>query len=419
MVQTKNTAETSQNSLAKNSLIVFAGSMGTNIISYVYHLLMGRMLGPSGYGELSSLFSILYIFTVPLVVGQTILVKFISQIKATGTINQTKSLFIKVSKLCALSCLVFLPVIVFVSPMITHFLHLSSPVLFVLVYVLFVVTLLSIVTASVLQGYQQFAWFSALSLAMLVIKLSLSIPFVVWGVMGVLLAAIIASVSVYGVYFIPMKKILKSEAKPAGIPKSDAIKFGVPTLLALLGVTSLYSTDIILVRHYFSPAQAGTYAAIAILGKIIFYASSAVSQVMFPVISEKTAQGAATKKIILTSLAGVTAISIVLSGVYFLIPDIIVRMLFGNAYVDASALLGYFGVFIAMFSIGNIMSLACLALGHTGVWVIPIIASILQILAITTMHTSILSVIVINIIVSALLAIGTIGYYMVQSHEKI
>lgn len=405
--------------LAKNSAIVFAGSMGANIISYVYHLLLGRMLGPSGYGELSSLFSILYIFTVPLLVGQTVLVKFISNIKATGTLSQAKSLFIGVTKMCLLGCVAMIPIVILFSGTITQFLHLSSPILFILVYLLFVVTLLSTITASVLQGYQQFMWFSVLTLVVLIIKVILSVSFVPWGVTGVLIAAIIASVSVYGVYYFPLKDMLNTTSTTPGIEKKDALRFGIPTLLSLLGITSLYTTDIILVRHYFSSAEAGMYAAIAILGKIIYYASSAVSQVMFPVLSEKVAKKQTTNTLIMTSLLSVTAISAVLSGLYFLFPEFIVKMLFGNAYAGAAGVLGQFGMFIALFSIGNIITMANLAIGRTGVWFVPIICAILQIISIMYHHTTILSVIAVNIGVSTLLVIGTIGYYMIHSYEKI
>ena len=407
------------NTLAKNSAIVFAGSMGANIISYVYHLLLGRMLGPSGYGEISSLFSILYIFTVPLLVGQTVLVKFISNIKATGTLSQSKSLFIAVTKMCSIGSIVLLPVIIVFSGPITHFLHLSSPLLFILVYVLFVVTLLSTVTASMLQGYQQFAWFSLLTLVVLIIKVLLSISFVPWGVTGMLIAAIIATVCVYGVYFIPLKDMLQTSAVSAGIQKKEAVLYTIPTLLSLLGITSIYTTDIILVRHYFSSAEAGMYAAIAILGKIIYYASSAVSQVMFPVLSEKAAKKQSTNQLVITSLIAVSVMSFVLSGVYFLFPTVIVKMLFGNAYTGAAGVLGQFGIFIALFSVGNIVTMANLAIGKTGVWFIPLICAILQIVAILNIHSTIQSVIMVNIVVCALLVVGTIGYYMIHSYEKI
>ena len=404
--------------LARDSAIVFAGSMGANVGSYIYHLLMGRLLGPSGYGELSSLLSILYVFTVPLLVGQTVLVKFVSGFKAHGEVGQAKSLFINVTKLFAVICLIGLPVVLIIAPTITAFLHLSTPSLFILVYIFFVFSLLSVATSGVLQGYQQFIWISIFGAGTVLLKVIISIPFIQWGVFGVLSAAGIASIATYLLYFFPLRFVLKAKSRPTELTRREAFGFAIPTLFTLLGITSIFSTDIILVRHFFSADDAGLYAALAILGKIIFFASSAIALVLFPVLSEKTAKGDSSKKLIYSALTAVTFISFGLASVYFLFPDIIVGLLFGNAYSGAGALLGMFGIFLALFSIGNIVATICLAVGKTGVWFIPVGCAILQIIAIAIFHTSIRTVIMLDIAIGLLLVVGTLGYYLVKTYEK-
>lgn len=405
----------SSNALARNSAIVFVGSMVANVGSYVYHLLMGRLLGPAGYGELSSLLSILYIFTVPLLVGQTVLVKFVSQFKAHGEVGQTKSLFLSITKKALLISLIGIPIAWVSAPSITSFLHLPSVTLFMIVYVLFIVSLLSIVTTSMLQGYQKFLWLSILTAGSIIIKVIISVPFVRFGMIGVLAAAVVAAIIIYCLYFIPMKFVLRVKALPSKLTWQEAVGFTIPTLLCLLGITSIYSTDIILVRHFFSPKEAGLYAALAILGKIIFYASSSVAMVLFPVLSERSAKGSETKKLVSTAIIGVAAISAVLVMGYFLFPNFIVRMLFGNSYAGAGALLGEFGIFIAFFSVAYIVINACLGIGKTGIWIVPTICSIFQIVAIFFVHNAVNTVILIDIITSALLVGGSLGYYFAKT----
>ena len=202
-----------------------------------------------------------------------------------------------------------------------------------------------------IQGYQKFLWYSIFTAGAILIKVVLSIPFVRWGVLGVLAAATIASIIVYLLYFFPLRFILTAKSKPINLTKREAFVFAVPTLLTLLGLTSIYSTDIILVRHFFPASQAGLYAALAILGKIIFYASSAVSLVLFPVVSERVAKGIASKKLIGSAITAVAIASFALAVLYFIFPDFIIGMLFGNAYKGASTLLGMFGTFIAYFQL--------------------------------------------------------------------
>jgi O-antigen/teichoic acid export membrane protein len=409
----------SSHSLARNSAIVFAGSMASNVLAYVYHLFMGRLLGPAGYGELASLLSLLYVFTVPILVAQTVLIKFVSGLKAHGEVGQAKSLFLQSTKLFAIISVVLFPVVLLTAPVVVAFLHLSNTTLFILLYFFLVISLLTIATGSMLMGYQKFVWVSAMAALAILIKLLISIPFVRWGVSGVMLAAVLASILAYGLYFIPLRFLLTARAKPSELKRRDMLGFAVPTLLTQLGITSLYSTDIILVRHFFSARDAGIYAALAILGKIIFYASSAVPTVLFPIASERSAAGTKTKKLVLSAVGIVAAISAGITGVYFLFPNIIVSLLFGNAYATAGSMLGLFGIFLSLFSIASIITTACLAVGFTRVWFFAAGAAILQIVGISMFHSSISGVIFINTAVCLMYNMAAGAYYLLGSHEKI
>jgi O-antigen/teichoic acid export membrane protein len=63
----------------KSSIIVFVGSMIVNVLNYVFHLILGRNLGPSGYGIAVSLISLLAIFSIPLGSVNTLVVNFTSE----------------------------------------------------------------------------------------------------------------------------------------------------------------------------------------------------------------------------------------------------------------------------------------------------------------------------------------------------
>lgn len=403
-------------SLARSSAIVFAGTMGANVLAYLYHLVMGRLLGPGGYGELSSLLSLLYIFTVPLLVAQMVIVKFVSGFKAHGEVGQSKSLFIKSTKLFVFSGIIGLPVAFIAAPWVTSFLHLSNPLLVILLYLLLLFSLLTMGATGILTGYQKFVWVSIMGIAAILVKLVLSIPFVAWGVLGVVIASVLSAILLYGLYFIPLRFLFSVRRKPTTLTWRAALGFTGPTLLTQLGITSLYSFDIILVRHFFDAKAAGLYAALAILGKIIFYASSAVPTVLFPLASERTAKGVRTGKLVLTAAAIVALISGVITAAYFLAPRFIIGLLFGNAYTGGEELLGRFAVFLTLFSVGNLVALASLAVGKTKIWVIPVLAAVIQIIGISAFHATIAQVIQIDIGVTAFFALGSLAFYL---YEKI
>ena len=57
------------------------GSMLSNVVNYLYHLAMGRILGPVDYGILASLFSIFYIIGIVPLSSSVSIVKFVSTAK--------------------------------------------------------------------------------------------------------------------------------------------------------------------------------------------------------------------------------------------------------------------------------------------------------------------------------------------------
>ena len=406
-------------SIAKDSVIVMAGSMGANVGSYLYHLVMGRLLGPTGYGELSSLLSIFYIFTVPLNVGAIVLVKFISSMKAKNQLGQVQTLFMKVTKACLIGCIAVFPIIILTSPFISTFLHIQSTILFILVYVIFVFSLLTVIAGSALQGYQKFLWVSILGAGSILVKLVLSIPAVTWGVYGVLLATVGSTMVMYFLYFPPLQFIFQVKASPLTLTVKDAMRYAVPTLLIVLGMTSLYSTDMILVRHFLPAYQAGLYASLTVLGKIIFYASSAVSIVIFPVLSERTAKGEKGTKLICIALVTVTAVSAGITALYFIFPELIIRTFFGASYIQGASLLGLFGVFLVLYSIGNMFTTICMALSKLTIWFVPVVCAVIQIIGITLYHDSVISVIWVNIASCLLLVVSLLGYYRKHIYEKV
>mgnify|MGYP001171355039 CR=1 FL=1 len=409
----------SSHSLAKNSAIVMVGSMGANVGSYLYHLVMGRLLGPIAYGELSSLLSIFYIFSVPLNVGAIVLVKFISSMKARDDLGQVRTLFLKVTKASVIGSIIGLPLMYVLAPFISGFLRIQSNFLFLLVYITFAFSLLTVIASSALQGYQKFLWVSIFGAGTILFKLAISIPAVQWGVYGVLLAIVITGVVMYALYLIPLRFMFLVKAKKLTLTTREAFTYAIPSLCIILGMTSLYSTDMILVRHFFTAHEAGLYASLAVLGKVIFYASSAISIVIFPVLSERTAKGEKGTKLIFIGLGTVAAVSAGITFFYFAFPEFIIKIFFGSSYIQGAPLLGLFGIFLVLYSIGNMFATIFMALGKLTIWYVPILCAAIQIVGINLYHDSVMSVIWVNIITSLVLVLSLLGYYMKRIYEKV
>ncbi|MBP7119528.1 oligosaccharide flippase family protein, partial [Candidatus Woesebacteria bacterium] len=142
-----------KNPLLTGSFLMIVGSMGINVVNYVYHLLMGRILGPVDYGVLASIFSLLYIISIVPQSASVTIVKFISSAKSDAERNHVSYEVIRFVKKIAFWGSV---IIVVASPLVSNFLNLPSVVPVILVAPVFYYSIITTVNQAILQGVLSF-----------------------------------------------------------------------------------------------------------------------------------------------------------------------------------------------------------------------------------------------------------------------
>lgn len=110
------------------------------------------------------------------------------------------------------------------------------------------------------------------------------------------------------------------------------------TLITTFGIVGLASIDVILVKKFLPADQAGLYSSISLIGKIIIYLTTPLSQVAFSFYTgSESKQHSHLILIALTFLFGViggfTAI------IYYLYPELVVNLIFGSKYLVISNLI--------------------------------------------------------------------------------
>ena len=265
------------NKLYANSLIFFIASLLGAFGNYAFHFLMARLLSPSSYGELQSLISLSVIFGIPVGVLSVVITKYTAEFKAKNENHQISWLFKIFTKKLFFLGLIFFLLLLLATPFISNFLALKSLSSLIILIGSFIFVFLAALNNSVLQGLEKFKALSAISiitvilkifLAFILIKLSLAVS-------GAVLAFVLAGLIAYGLTFIPLRFLIKSmplsSLESAQPPIKQMLNFSVPVLLIILFTTLLYNLDILLVKHFFDSAVAGQYAALALLGHIIFF----------------------------------------------------------------------------------------------------------------------------------------------------
>lgn len=371
------------------------GSNSVNLLSYFYHLIIGRLLVPSSYGELSVLFSLIGILgTIPFALG-IVVVRFIS---AAKTADESSSLIVWFNKKILLFSLILSSLVALASPLIASFLNMNNWGYILLVSLALFFTIPSFYNRSFLQGLLKFKQTVLSLMAETSLKLILGVSLVYLGfsVGGALVALVLAAFTGWIVSgsFLKKEFLFKSNIAPS---KRSLLLYALPVLILTISTTSLLSADLILVKHFFSPLDAGLYAAISTLGKMIFFGVSPINSVMFPLVAKRNSLGEKSSRVFIYT--GVLTVIFSLIGliIYYLIPTLMVSLLYGVAYLSASEYLFLFGIFIALFSLSSVIINYYLSLGKIIIVIFPLFAAIGQVIGIILFHQSLFMIINVSI----------------------
>jgi len=342
------------NPLYANSLIFLSASLIGSIVNYVFHFLMVRMLTPSGYGELQSLIALLTILGIPLATLTTVVTKYTAVFKAQNFLNKTYLLLKKLSKNLFFLSLIFLVIFLVLIKPIANFLQIDNITPLIILAIGMVITFFASLNNGLLQGLQKFKDLSLISVISVFCKLLLAYIFIrlSLAVSGAVAAIVASGIIGYILTFLPLRFLFKfKNNKNIKLPKKEMLNYSSPVFLTLLFTTLLYNLDIILVKHFFNPELAGTYAALILLGHIVFFAVGPLIGVMFPMTVEAHTLSKNHVIILKKSLKLAILIGVGLTLFYFLIPDIIIKNIVSSKFLSLAPYLGWFSLAMFFYSL--------------------------------------------------------------------
>ena len=326
----------------RNNLIVFALVNSGGALSYLFQILLGRTLSPDQYGSFNSLLSTSALITAPITIVHLVFSRFIARLDNHGQ-QQIKTLLIKSIKplLGMISSIIIIGV--FAIPSFKSFLHIETTLPIILMLFAACFSTLQQVLAAVCEGMHKFFALGIVSGGCAFMRFIFGVLFLVvfnWGIEGGLIAVAFAAITtiIYGMW--ELRDVLSSQAK--GLPSGffpEMVRYSIPSFLMITMVVVMCNIDIVLVRHYCSPDQAGYYATAAILGRIAFFLPSSLLLVLFPSVAKANASGGKDEYYFWINL-GLTTI---LAGSVFLIlffsGEPIVQFIYGNEYYLATPIL--------------------------------------------------------------------------------
>jgi O-antigen/teichoic acid export membrane protein len=378
--------------LFKGSFILLLANTFGSFINYLYHLISGRYLSLEDFGLLQSLISLSYFLGVILEAFSFSIIKAINKIKSNQILTFSRYLLKKIIP----TSLLFWLIVLLTYPVLNSLIHINNYYYFSLFTFQIVTSFLSAIYLAILRSKLKFSQFSFVTLTSIILKtLSLTFFFII----GLRITSSLYSLILSGIFSLTfssylVKKIWPNSTKPLKNLDLKLKTNSTKSLITNICLTSLISTDIILVRFFLSPQMSGVYAATSVVGKIIFFISGPISLVAFSIFNLKKSKYNS-KITFITSLSLISITSLLIS----IFPQFILQALYANNYNQAGTYLSLFSIFIFLYTIFNFIIQYLLSQEKKSAQLIPAIVAITQIILILIYHSN-LKIIIINSIIS-------------------
>ena len=326
--------------LLGGSLIMLIGSALVSILNFAYNVAVARLLGPAEFGHAAVAITLLMLVSALTLSFQLVCAKLVARnqvVEAKAAVYQ--ALLRRSWKVgLALGTALMLA-----SGAVARYLNLPSPWMIAVLALGFAFYVPVGARRGGMQGMCRFRRLAASYVVEALLKFTAVLLLVGFG-MSALGAIIAISLSVICAYFLPVPVELKAKTDRR-VPAS--IGEGVQAVVFFIGQVIICNCDIVLVKHFFRPETAGLYAAVALVGRVVYFASWMVVSAMFPISAgAKPEEGR--KTMLAVPVAFVVAISGGFVGLMALAPDFVLRLVFGPHFTQGQPVDGLLALYAAM-----------------------------------------------------------------------
>jgi O-antigen/teichoic acid export membrane protein len=379
------------------SIVMLLSTVLVSGVNFGFNAAMARMLGPANFGHVAVANTILMLASSITLAFQLVCAKFVARNETPA--EKTSVYRSLLGKAWAVSLGVGILLVVTQKP-VASYLHLpDSWILGVLALGIAVYVPLGVRRGS-MQGNCAFMRLSNNFIVESLTKLGMAILLVGLGY-GVLGAVGALSASVVAAYFIPRLSVdFKGVAKPATQPAS--FREGMQAIVFFIGQVIINNIDILLVKHFFSAEQAGLYAVVALVGRVLYLAAWQVVSAMFPV-SAAAKPREENPNVVFVPLLFVMAIATVFILAVSFFPSMIVHAIFGGSFHEAEPLLTLYATATALYALSVVLMAYEMSrrIANTG-WLQLLFSGVL-VVAIGMFHHTLREVIVVQIVLMAIL----------------
>ena len=340
--------------LLGGSLTLLAGSGLVGVTNLIYNVATARLLGPTGFANATAVYTLLMLMSAITLTFQVVCAKYVAKQEFPAGKTAVFSLLHRQAWIAGISLCLLL---VLFRSSINSYLNLPDP---------FLVVLLGLGTAfyiplgvrrGYIQGTQAFGPLAINFMLEGLVRLGGAFVLILLG-MGVR-GAILASAAAVIVSYLAAKPCPSWRVVS---PDKISIPFqeGLQAIVFFSGQVIINNFDIVLVKHFFPSDEAGLYAAISLVGRLVNMCAWSVVNTMFPVSAGVRSDEREAQPVLLTSLFLVFLILSSLILGLSLVPSFLWRTIFGAHfglahYGGLTSLLILYAVTTGIYSLSSVI----------------------------------------------------------------
>jgi O-antigen/teichoic acid export membrane protein len=398
------------------SIIMLVGSGLVSAVNFGYNVAVARLLGPANFGHAAAAVTLLMLVSAITLSFQLVCAKFIAR---NETDAGKSAVYHSLEKRAWKVGLAIGSALILCSGPVAHYLNLPTSWIVVLLALGIAFYIPLGVKRGGLQGtcsFQKLSWNFILEAS---VKFVGAVILVELG-SGILGAVAAISFSVVLAYFFPSVPLELKKTPAAELPAS--FHEGMQAIVFFTGQVIINNIDILLVKHFFSGDQAGLYAAIALVGRVIYFASWSVVSAMFPISAGAQRKGE-NHSVLVVPLVMVLFISLVFIIGLTMFPEPVLRAVFGPGFRiggGMDSLMSLYAAATGCYSLGVVLMAYEMSrkIANTG-WMQLVISGAI-VLGINFFHSSLHQVVSVQLVLMVvLLMIVSLPFFRIRRKSRV
>jgi O-antigen/teichoic acid export membrane protein len=398
--------------MLNGSIVLLVGSVFVSLANFGYNIGVARLLGPSDFSHAAAAVTILMLVSALTLSFQLVCAKLVAK---ANSLERKAAVFQHLMKRAWAIGTALGAFMLLANSLLTAYLRLSTHWIIILLAVGLAIYVPLGVKRGGLQGTCRFKGLAWNMAAEAIVKFVGAIVLIEFG-FGVLGAVAAISASVILAFCLP-DSAGELRGRHARSTHSAPVGEARQAIVFFVGQVIISNIDILMVKHFFPPDQAGLYAAIALVGRLLYFGAWSIVSAMFPVSAESESEKPASS-LLAFPLLMVTGMSIVFVLILATFPTFVFEALFGSHFHTGlgglNLLLSMNAAATGVYAIAVVLITYEMSrrIANTG-W-LQLVVSGLIILGIMRFHSTLLEVIIVQQVLRILLLLA-VAYPFVKA----